>query len=97
MPKFIEAFESSDPQTMEHVAIGGGSAGGNLTAAVALMARDRGGPAVAFQMLFYPDIDDRCETPSMKDDIGLYIWDYQKSLDMWNHYKRIFIIEIRRP
>jgi len=68
------------------IAIGGGSAGGNLTAAVTLMARDRGGPDVAFQMLFYPVIDDRCETPSMKDGEGLYIWDYQNSLDMWNQY-----------
>jgi acetyl esterase len=68
------------------VVIGGGSAGGNLTAAVALMARDRGGPDVAFQMLFYPVIDDRCETPSMKNGEGLYIWDYQNSLDMWNQY-----------
>lgn len=68
------------------VAIGGGSAGGNLTAAVALMARDRKGPHIAFQMLFYPVIDDRCETPSMKNGMGLYIWDYQNSLDMWNHY-----------
>ena len=48
------------------IAIGGGSAGGNLTAAVALMARDRGGPELAFQILIYPVIDDRCETPSMK-------------------------------
>jgi len=68
------------------VAMGGESAGGNLTAAVALMARDRGGPDVAFQMLIYPVIDDRCETPSMKDGADLYIWNYQNSLDMWNHY-----------
>ncbi len=68
------------------IAIGGSSAGGNLTAAVALMARDRGGPDVAFQMLICPVIDDRCKTPSMKDGAGLYIWDYQNSLDMWNHY-----------
>ena len=68
------------------ITIGGGSAGGNLTAAVALMARDRGGPEVAFQMLFYPVIDDRCQTPSMIDGAGLYIWDYQNSLDMWNQY-----------
>lgn len=68
------------------IAIGGGSAGGNLAAAVALMARDRSGPDVAFQMLFYPVIDDRCGTPSMTDGAGLYIWDYQNSLDMWNQY-----------
>lgn len=68
------------------IAIGGGSAGGNLTAAVALMARDRSGPRVAMQMLFYPVIDDRCDTPSMLNGAGLYIWDYRNSLDMWNHY-----------
>lgn len=68
------------------IAIGGCSAGGNLTAAVALMARDRAGPRVALQMLFYPVIDDRCNTRSMLDGAGLYIWDYQNSLDMWEHY-----------
>jgi acetyl esterase len=36
------------------IAVGGGSAGGNLTAAVALMARDRGGPELAYQVMFYP-------------------------------------------
>jgi acetyl esterase len=36
------------------IALGGGSAGGNLTAAVALMARDRAGPRLAYQVMFYP-------------------------------------------
>jgi len=36
------------------IAIGGGSAGGNLTAAVCLMARDCGGPHLIFQLLAYP-------------------------------------------
>ncbi len=36
------------------IAAGGTSAGGNLAAAVALMARDRGGPKIAFQLLIYP-------------------------------------------
>jgi acetyl esterase len=36
------------------VAVCGGSAGGNLAAATALMARDRGGPKIAFQLLYYP-------------------------------------------
>ena len=39
--------------------VGGPSAGGALAAAVALMARDRGGPALAFQLLVYPCLDDR--------------------------------------
>jgi acetyl esterase len=36
------------------IAVGGSSAGGNLTAAVALMARDRGGPKLAYQVMIYP-------------------------------------------
>jgi acetyl esterase len=36
------------------IAVGGSSAGGNLTAAVALMARDRDGPRLAYQVLIYP-------------------------------------------
>ena len=39
------------------IAVGGDSAGGNLAAAVTLMARDRGGPALAFQLLVYPVTD----------------------------------------
>ena len=39
------------------IAVGGDSAGGNLTAALCLKLRDEGGPAVAHQLLFYPVID----------------------------------------
>jgi acetyl esterase len=38
------------------VAVGGDSAGGNLAAVAALMARDRGGPPIAAQLLIYPVI-----------------------------------------
>jgi acetyl esterase len=46
------------------VAIGGGSTGANLAAAVALRARDRGGPALALQLLVMPVLDDAVATPS---------------------------------
>jgi acetyl esterase len=46
------------------LAVGGDSAGGNLAAVVAQIARDEGGPAVAFQMLVYPVTDLRGEHPS---------------------------------
>ena len=50
------------------LAVMGDSAGGNLSAAVCLMARDRGGPAIAYQVLCYPcvHLDPRFETPSRK-------------------------------
>ena len=38
----------------DRIAVGGDSAGGNLAAAVSLMARDRRGPSLAFQLLVYP-------------------------------------------
>jgi acetyl esterase/lipase len=38
------------------VVVGGDSAGGNLAAVTALMARDRGGPSIAGQLLIYPVI-----------------------------------------
>ncbi|MFE0019610.1 alpha/beta hydrolase [Amycolatopsis sp. NPDC059021] len=44
--------------------VGGGSAGGGLSAGVALLARDRGGPAPAGQLLLCPMLDDRNDSPS---------------------------------
>jgi acetyl esterase len=46
------------------LAIGGDSAGGNISAAIALAVRDRGGPALALQVLIYPSVDLAAETPS---------------------------------
>ncbi len=46
------------------LAVGGDSAGGNLAAVVAIDARDRAGPAIAFQLLIYPATDQRCDFPS---------------------------------
>jgi acetyl esterase len=68
------------------LAIGGISAGGNLATAIARMSRDHNGPNLAFQMLFYPALDDRCDTQSMAQGDNMYIWDTQNSRDMWDHY-----------
>lgn len=46
------------------IAVAGASAGGNLAAAVALMARDRKGPPLALQVLIYPALDNRMQFPS---------------------------------
>jgi acetyl esterase len=46
------------------IAVGGDSAGGNLAAVVALMARDGGAPRLACQLLIYPATDQRCHFPS---------------------------------
>jgi len=46
------------------IAVGGDSAGGNLATVVAIDARDRAGPPLAFQLLIYPGTDMRCVAPS---------------------------------
>jgi acetyl esterase len=48
------------------VAVGGDSAGGNLAAVTAVMARDRGGPAIAAQLLLYPVIAADFDTESYR-------------------------------
>jgi acetyl esterase len=49
------------------LSVGGDSAGGNLAAVVALMARDRGGPAVMFQLLEVPAVDLTMSHPSIAE------------------------------
>jgi len=46
------------------LAVVGNSVGGNMTAVIALMAKDRGGPALRCQILFWPVTDARFDTPS---------------------------------
>ena len=50
----------------DRIAVGGDSAGGNLAAAVTIMARDRGGPRLSFQLLIYPATDFAFDTPSYR-------------------------------
>ncbi len=49
------------------MAVGGDSSGGNLAAAVTLLAKDRGGPAFVHQLLVYPNTDYQAGTDSMRD------------------------------
>jgi acetyl esterase len=71
------------------VAVGGDSAGGNLAAAVSLMARDRDTPNLAFQLLIYPATDAALDTPSQEQftEDG-YILSKQDMVWFWGHYLR---------
>ena len=71
----------------DKIMIGGHSAGGGLTAAVALKARDTGDVAVAFQMPFYPMIDDTQPTDPRRD-IDPPVWDTALNAIGWSAYLR---------
>ena len=54
----------------ERLAVAGDSVGGNMTAAVTLLAKERGGPAIRFQALLYPVTDADFETDSYSQFAG---------------------------
>ncbi|MEA2679723.1 MAG: acetyl esterase [Candidatus Binataceae bacterium] len=70
------------------IAVGGTSAGANLAAAVALMARDRSAPNVAYQLLVYPATRRELDTPSHKQFAtdGYYILSRADMEWFWGHY-----------
>jgi acetyl esterase len=66
--------------------VGGDSAGGNLAAVAALMARDRGGPALAYQVLIYPAIDASMTMASYDENAEGYLLTRSAMAWFWNHY-----------
>jgi acetyl esterase len=74
-----------DPQRL---AVGGDSAGGNLAAVVSLMARDRGGPAIAYQLLIYPVTAPARNTPfaSYQENAENYLLTRAAMDWFWDHY-----------
>ncbi|GLI07625.1 esterase [Paenibacillus tyrfis] len=72
---------------VNRVAIAGASGGGGLTAALALMARDKGGPSIIFQMPLYPMLDNRNIAPSSHEITeDRAIWNRTNNLAAWNMY-----------
>jgi acetyl esterase/lipase len=70
----------------DRLAVYGGSAGGGLTIAMALLARDRGFPAIRFQMPIYPMIDDTNETPGSHEITDIGVWDRAANIEAWQWY-----------
>lgn len=65
--------------------IGGESAGGGLTAALSLLARDKKEVNICFQMPLYPMLDDRMIFPSTIDNDDP-VWDSKSNLEAWKIY-----------
>lgn len=66
------------------IMVGGESAGGGLTAAVCMYARDKGEVKIAYQMPLYPMLDDR-DTESSKDNHGIS-WNTKRNHAAWKLY-----------
>lgn len=69
----------------DRIAIGGASAGGGLTAALAFLARDRAEVTPVLQILSYPMLDDRSVDPSL-DDTGFRLWNPASNRVGWQSY-----------
>jgi len=83
-------FDTAEPMQVDtdNVAVGGDSAGGNLTAAVAQMARDRDGPSFAHQLLIYPVINYNFDTPSYEENAEGYLLTKTDMEWFWDLYLR---------
>ena len=70
------------------IAVGGDSAGGNLAAAVTLMARDRGTPPLVYQLLVYPATNFAFDTPSYRENAEGYFLTKDDCVWFWLLYLR---------
>jgi len=68
------------------IAVYGMSAGGGLAAALTLHVRDHGGPALCFQVLDAPVVDDRLDTPSMRTFVDTPLWSRPDAELSWRYY-----------
>lgn len=70
----------------DRLAVGGESAGGGLAAAVTQRALDEGGPALAFQLLVYPMLDDRTVLRAAEDGRDGLVWTAASNAYAWAAY-----------
>jgi len=68
------------------VAVGGDSAGGNLSAAVSLKSKMEGGPSLSYQLLIYPVTDTAMDTPSYEENKEGYMLTRDSMVWFWNQY-----------
>lgn len=70
----------------DRIAVMGQSAGGGLSAGMALMTRDLQGPRLCFQVLGIPELDHRLETASMKAFVDTPLWNRPNAIMSWRCY-----------
>jgi len=85
--KWVAANAASINGDPKRIAVGGDSAGGNLSAVMAQLARDAGGPKLVFQMLIYPATEAELDTESHKT-LRDYFLTAESIKWFWGHYLR---------
>lgn len=70
----------------DEIYVMGESAGGNLSAAVSLLSRDRKGPKITKQLLMYPVISQKQDTESIKEFVDAPMWNSYLNQEMWKNY-----------
>ncbi|MEV0111152.1 alpha/beta hydrolase [Nocardia sp. NPDC050799] len=83
---WVQSGGHEDDDGAVDVALHGFSAGAGLCAALALLARDEGGPQVLFQYLGCPLLDDRLETKSMREFTDTPMWTRSMTATSWRSY-----------
>ena len=68
----------------ERIVVAGPSAGGGLSAALALTVRDKGGPRLLGQLLMAPMLDDRNDSASAMQMDGIEFWNRSYNLFGWS-------------
>ncbi len=77
--------ENKEKLSVDRIMVGGESAGGGLTAALCMLAKDRGEVEISYQMPLYPMLD--CEdTDSSRDNESMLFWDTKLNHDAWKKY-----------
>jgi len=82
--KYLKDHASEMEVNPQKLMVGGESAGGGLTAALCIYARDRGEIKIAFQMPLYPMLDDR-DTDSSRCNHGIS-WNTRRNHAAWKLY-----------
>lgn len=70
----------------DQIVVGGDSAGGNLAAAVSLLARDKGGPDIDYQVLVYPTTTFSFDFADESSDESSYFITEPDLAWSWDHY-----------
>ena len=84
--KYIAANGGNLNLDPARIAVAGDSAGGNMAAVVTLLAKERGGPHIACQVLFNPATDARFDTPSYEQFATGYFLTREAMKWYWNQY-----------